>query len=274
MSELFGKDVSGHVMSRNIMKEDFGWEVPVEAVPLPSRGVIYNPDTTLYNRETINIKSMTAHEEDILASQALIKDGTVMTKLIESCVSDRTFDVDSMINGDRNALMVAIRVTGYGTSYKIKAKCENCSHLNKVDVDLATLAIKRLNIKPVEAGANKFLFELPVTKKKVLFKFLTPKDEKQRSISRNFMKKFEGGIDNGITSILEHSIISIEGITDRSKIKHFVKYMPAYDSKSLRNFIKENEPGIDMSCDFQCTNCSHTTKTNLPVTTEFFWPST
>ena len=108
MSELFGKEASSHMMKNNIMKDDFGWEVPVESVPLPSRGVIYSPDSTVYNTETVQIKAMTALEEDILMSQPLIKNGTVITELIKSCVIDKSIDVDSLTLGDRNALMISI----------------------------------------------------------------------------------------------------------------------------------------------------------------------
>ena len=103
--------------TRNVMKDDFGMEVPVESVPLPSRGLIYPVDSSSHNRETIEIKAMTAREEDILTSRALIKKGTVITQLIKSCVVDKSINVESMISGDRNALMTAIRITGYGSDY-------------------------------------------------------------------------------------------------------------------------------------------------------------
>ena len=86
MSELFGKDMSQHVMKSNVMKDDFGWEVPYELVPIPSRGVIYDPNSDLYCLDSVQIKAMTAKEEDILASQALLKQGSVVTSLIRSCV--------------------------------------------------------------------------------------------------------------------------------------------------------------------------------------------
>ena len=180
MSDLFG-DKSSHVMKQNVMKEEFGWTVPVESVPLPSRGKLYNPDTALYNRETIPIKAMTAHEEDILSSQAFIKEGVVIQQLIRSCVTDKTFNVEDLTIGDRNALMIAIRITGYGSQYDAVTTCQNCSHSNKNSFNLSDLPIKRLSLNPVQEGKNAFEFILPVTKKKVIFKFLSAKDEKDRS---------------------------------------------------------------------------------------------
>ncbi len=101
---------------KDILKEDFNWEVPVETVPLPSLGKLYDPDSTIYMRETVDIKAMTAEEEDILTSTALIRKGETIGRLIESCVVDKSFNPDDLLIGDRNALMVAIRITGYGTN--------------------------------------------------------------------------------------------------------------------------------------------------------------
>lgn len=275
MSELFGKDMSQHVMKSNVMKEDFGWEVPYELVPIPSKGVIYDPDSDLYCVESVQIKAMTAREEDILASQALLKQGTVVTNLIKSCVVNTKFDPVDMISGDRNALMISIRITGYGPDYPYTSECENCSTKNKNVAKLDELAIKRLEIKPIEMGKNEFKFTLPVTKKNVTFKFLTDRDDKDRVASSKFKSKhLETKVENSITSFLEYSILSIDDIRDKNKIKHFVMHMPAFDSKALRKFINKNEPGMDMTHNYTCKSCDHENATRLPITSEFFWPST
>jgi len=262
-----------HVTKQNVLKEEFGWEVPVETVPIPSRGILYNPDSQLYKKETIKIKAMTAREEDILTSNALIKEGTAIDYLISSCVVEENIDALDLVLGDKNALMVSIRITGYGKNYKIKPTCENCAKMSEINFDLSELGIKRLKLDPVEAGKNEFNFELPVTKKNVIFKFLTSHDDRERDRKQKFWKdKFK--VENYVTSYLEASIISIDGITDKNKISHFIKNMPAFDSKSLRSFIKENEPGIDMSHQFACHHCQHVNKANLAITPEFFWPRT
>jgi hypothetical protein len=276
MSEgLFTKEQATHLPKNDIMKNDFGWEVPVESVPLPSRGVVYDPNGNLYRKETLQIRAMTAQDEDILTSQALIKDGQVVSWLIRSCLVDKSINVDEMIGGDRIALMVSIRITGYGADYQINPTCENCGHRNEVNVDLSSLGIKRLAIEPVEPGKNLFSFQLPVSKKVVVFKFLNSRDEKERQASRDFIKKqTDGQLDNGVTSYLENCIVSIDNITDKLKVKHFIKYMPARDSKALRKYIAESEPGLDMSASFSCSNCGTHNEIRLPVTSEFFWPDT
>ena len=274
MSNLMG-GASQHTMKQNVMKEEFGWEIPVELVPIPSNGLVYNPDSVLYKKESVKIKAMTAREEDILSSGALIKEGTAIDYLIKSCIVEEGIDPFNLVLGDKNALMVSIRITGYGTDYHIKPNCENCGKMNDIHFDLSGLEIKRLSIKPVENGKNEFEFTLPVTKKVVKFKFLTSNDERERDKKQKFFKnKIGASVENNVTSFLESAIISIQGITDRNKINHFIKNMPAYDSKSLRSFIRDNEPGIDMSHEFMCQHCQHVNKANLAITPEFFWPRT
>ena len=130
----------------NVMKDEFNWEVPVESVPLPSKGIIYSPDSLLYNTETLQIKAMTAKEEDILTSQAYIKEGVMIEKLISSCLIDKSINVNDLIAGDRNALMVSIRITGYGSDYNVSHTCTSCDHVNKITANLSELKIKRFRI--------------------------------------------------------------------------------------------------------------------------------
>lgn len=273
MSNLMGDQASRHILKQDIMKDEFGWEIPVEAIPIPSSGVLYDPNSTLYNSQTLKIKAMTAHEEDILSSPALLKEGSAVDHVIKSCLIDKTINVNDMLAGDKNALMVSIRITGYGNKYNISPNCENCDKLNKIEFDLSSLGINRLKIDPVEKGKNAFIYELPVTKKKVIFKFLTVGDQKEREIKESFYEKnISQGVKKTVTSFLEHSIISIEGITDKNKIQHFVRNMPAFDSKSLRNYIIDNEPGLEMTHDWECKFCNHANNSNLAITAEFFWP--
>jgi len=217
---------------------------------------------------------MTAREEDILASPAFHKEGTSLTYLIQSCLTEKGIDSEDMITGDRMALMIGIRVTGYGPEYHVSSTCQTCNAKNNFTVDLAAVPIKRLEIEPVEPGTNKFEFSLPVTKKKIIFRYITAREERERKLANESLKRVMGtSITNNITSFLEDSILTVDGISDRLKIKHFVMNMPAYDSKALRRYIIDNEPGMDMTCSFECKNCNARNKTKMPMTSEFFWPS-
>ena len=259
---------------KNVMKNEFGWEIPYESVPLPSKGIIYNPDTTLFNTSVLKIKAMTAKEEDIISSQAFIKEGTVVENLIKSCLVDKSFNVDDLINGDRNALMVSIRITGYGSDYNMTHNCNHCGHNNKVVAQLSELEIRRLKNEPLESGKNLFKFVLPVTKKTIHYKFMTGKDEKEENIKQKRKEALGFKSENKITSFLENVIVSIDGVTDKNKITHFIRNMPAKDSRMLRLHINENEPGIDMKWEYQCSNCQGNNKIGIPITSEFFWPTT
>ena len=119
--------------TKNVMADDFGFEVPVEAVPLPSNGVVYPVDNPLHGLETLDIKAMTAREEDILTSRALIKKGTVITELIKSCLVNKSIDVEDMLVGDRNAIMTALRITGYGSQYTVEVDCPDCGEKSNQD---------------------------------------------------------------------------------------------------------------------------------------------
>lgn len=254
------------------LKADFGLDIPQELVPLPSMGKVYPPETPLYGLESIEIKAMTAKEEDILTSRALLKKGTVISELIKSCLIDRSIDSLQLLSGDRNALMIAIRITGYGPEYNVELECAECGVKSPHGFDLGALPIKRLEIDPIQPGANLFEYELPYSKKRVRFKFMTGRDEEEILVTNEKQKKLALGSESNVTTNLLYSIVSIEGITDRGKIAGFVKNMPARDSLALREYIKENEPGIIMRQDTTCDACGHTEEVSMPLGVTFLWP--
>lgn len=264
-------DDRGPIKKSNVMLDDFGIDIAVEAVPLPSRGVIYDNENLL-GTETLEIKPMTAKEEDILTSRAYIKNGTVISKLIKSCLADKTIDPDDLILGDRNALLIALRITGYGSDYNLEISCPECSKTNKSTFDLSSLNLKRLKVDPVEVGQNIFEVQLPVTKKNVKVKFLTGHDEREMMIINERKKKQGFSTESSVTDRLTRSILSIENISDKNKINLFVQNMPARDSLALRRFLDEYEPGVDMTSHMTCTHCHEESEVDLPIGPSFFWP--
>ena len=271
-NEIFTSSASPSMPTRNVMKDDFGFEVPVESVPLPSRGVCYPTDSPLYGQETIEIRAMTAREEDILTSRALIKKGTVITELLRSCFVNKSINPDDMLAGDRNAVMTALRITGYGADYRVEVDCPACSTRSKQNFNLADLPIKRLSINPIADGANAFDFNLPVTKKEVRFKFLDGRDEEEIMVMSERKKKTGLSGENLVTTRLKHSILSVNKISDKGKIDLFVRNMPARDSLALRRHIDSEEPGIDMKAWMDCPNCLESSEVRLPMGATFFWP--
>ena len=264
----------GPIQVSNIMKDDFGFEIPQESVPLPSRGIIYPVDGPLHGKETIDIRPMTAREEDILTSRAYIKNGTVLTKLLSSCIVNKSINPDSLISGDRNALLVSLRITGYGADYDVEVDCPECGTKSKQTFDLSQLEIKRLEVDPVIPGDNLFEIQLPVTKRNVRVKFLTGHDEREMMVINERKKKSGMKVETAITDRLTRSIVSVDGITDRNKLSFFVKNLPARDSLALRRFLDKHEPGIIMKSWMNCPSCHEQSEVGLPMGASFFWPDT
>lgn len=254
-------------------KQELGVEIPVDAVPLPSKGKVYPMGHALCNAESVEYRAMTAREEDILMSQALIKRGTVITELIKSCLINKDIEVQSLLSGDRNALMIAIRASGYGNIYEPTYQCPNCEFKNELAIDLNELPIKPLTIEPVAPNQNAFSFKLPISKKTVTFKFLNGKEEEE-IVSDMETRKKKGLLNsNLVTGRLLRSIVAIDGNDNKSLISRFVQYMPARDSLVLREYIDSHEPGVNMKIDFKCQNCDHFEEMTLPMGATFFWPN-
>ena len=270
-SEIFGS-MKEHMPTHNVMRDDFGFEVPVETVPLPSGGKCYDEGHPLHGKDTVEIRAMTAREEDILTSKALIKKGTVISHLIKSCMIDKRVDPDSLLAGDRNALMVALRVTGYGIDYKVEVDCPACGERSKHTFDLSCLPVKRLDIDPVAIGQNMFEAQLPVTKANVRFKLLTGQDEQEIMTASERRKKQGQRAENLVTQRLKYSIVSANGISDKTKLEMMISNLPARDSLFLRKFIDNNEPGIEMKSWMDCPSCLEHSEVRLPLGAAFFWP--
>jgi len=185
---------------------------------------------------------------------------------------DKRINPNDMIAGDRNAVMTALRITGYGQEYNVEVDCPACSVRSKQGFDLAALPIKRLEIEPVAEGANLFEITLPVTKKVVRFKFLDGNDEEEIMITAERSKKVGLQGENLVTTRLKHSIVAIDGTTEKGKIGLFIRNMPARDSLTLRKYIDKNEPGIDMKSWMECPSCFESSEVRLPLGATFFWP--
>jgi hypothetical protein len=260
------KTIAESVMS------DFGLDIPLESVPLVSLGKVYPVGSPLHMQETVDIRAMTTREEDILSSRAYIKKGTVVTELIKSCMVNKSVNPSELIIGDRNALMVAIRITGYGSEYEAEVECSECDVKHTNVFDLSSLPVKHLEIDPIAPGQNEFSFVLPYLKKEVRFKFLTGRDEEEIIATSEKLKKHGLASENTVTTNLLYTLTSVAGVTDKNKISQFIKMMPARDSLALRTFIRDNEPGIDMKQTVTCPACGHSEEVSMPVTVGFLWP--
>lgn len=242
---------------------------------LPSSGLAYVQGHPLHGKDEVEVKTMTAKEENILMSKSLIKKGTVINELLKSSLINKDIDVLSLLSGDRMALVFAIRAAGYGDDFEQKMTCPECEHSQDETYLVSEFKIKDLDlekVKQVEPGENLFSFTLPVLKKEVWFKFLTGKDEE--SILQAVEAKKKKGLQNdeSVTTRLFHSIVAVDGKTDKNFINKIVQNLPAKDSRALMNHIEENEPGIDTKRDFTCNNCDFQGELTPPMGVSFLWP--
>lgn len=265
-----------NIPKQNVFQDVFGLDIPVETIPLPSKGLTYAADSKL-KRAVVDIKGMTAKEEDILTSPALLKKGTVQTALLQSCILEPVgVDTREMLSGDRNTLMIALRITGYGSEYTAEITCGNCNNKEHAKFDLNAMPLKSLDVEPCEPNSNLFEFTLPLTKKRVRFKLMTGKDEEDMRTETAARKKAGLPSNSAITSKLKYSLVAAEGktgwVTEKHLLNMLVDKLPAKDSLALRNYMDDIEPGIEMKGNYTCSECGETSRVDIPLGPSFFWP--
>ena len=251
--------------ANEVKKYDF----PTEVIDLPSKGLLYPEGHPLANGQ-IEMKYMTAKEEDILASANLIKQGVVIDKLLESMIVT-PFNYKDLVLGDKNAIMLAARVLGYGKKYDATYSCPECGEKNNIDVDLTTFQDKYFDESLIEPHKNNFKFTLPSSKREITFKLMTHGLDTQ--IDKELKALQKTGKGGEVTTRLASIITSVDGISDTSTIRNFVNNeLFAIDSKALRDYIQSITPDVDTSIDFECKLCGHTEDIKLPIDVNFFWP--
>ena len=242
------------------------YKFPTEMVELPSEGHFYFEGHPLSSGK-VEIKYMTAKEEDILTSQNLIQQGTVIDKLLESLIVDKSIKIDDMLVGDKNAIMLSARILGYGKEYEFEYAGVEQS------VDLSKLEAIDLDFSKFTKGQNEFSFELPNSKRTVTFKLLSGNDEKTISAEIEARKKINKDVSVELTTRLKQMILSVDGKTEKSYINNFVENeFLSRDSYALREYLVDITPDVDMSV--KITNSTgKEVEVAVPITVRFFWPS-
>jgi hypothetical protein len=248
---------------------------PTEIVPLPSKGLLYSEDHPLAEG-TIEMKYMTAKEEDILTSQNLIKQGVVLDKLFESLIVT-PINYGDLYVGDKNAIMVAARILGYGKDYVVEVDDPfSPGTKQKVTIDLTQIEHKEVDYSLFEQRKNEFDFELPQSRRVVTFRLMTHNLDKQIQTEIKGMNKtrVRTGIDNELTTRLKNIIVAIDGETGRATINNFVdNELFAMDSRALRSHIKAISPDLDMTFTFVSEATGEVKEMDIPMGVSFFWPS-
>ena len=244
--------------------------VPVEVIDLPSKGLIYPVENPLSSGK-IDMKYMTAREEDILTNINLLRQGIAIEKMLISLIKS-PINHDDLILGDRNALLIAARILAYGKDYSFKYKHPETDVEEVVEVDLQDLKYKEINLD-LYANKNEFPFTLPHSKVDVTFRVLTVGDDKKIDVEIKSLKKSLGQDAGAISTRLKHQILSVNGDYTTKTIREFVDqgHLLSRDSIELRKQIERVSPDIKTNITFSFKDGVEVS-TNLPMTTDFFFP--
>ena len=240
------------------------FKIPTETIELPSKGILYPKDSPL-SQGTIEMKYMTAKEEDILTNQNFIQKGIVIDKLLQSLiVSDINYS--DLLIGDKNAIMIAARILSYGSKYEFEYDGVT------QNVDLSSLDILPLNEELSKATSNEFSFTLPHSGNKVTFKLLTHGDERKIDQEISGLKKLNKDTTNEVTVRLSHIITSVNGLVEPKEVREFVNnYFLAKDARAFRKYYQTLSPDVNMKVTVVDQE-DREEEVDVPIGINFFWP--
>ena len=248
---------------------------PTDFVELPSKGKGY-PDThPLFGKETIEIRYMTAKDEDILSSQVLLKKGLAIERFLQNIIVNQKIDAKRLLVADRNAILIAARVSGYGDTYETSVSCPACGTNSKHEFDLKDKTIVTLNLDSKlgikETGVGTFSTKMPFSKFEVEYKLLLGEDEIYIAnlASSKRKKKLKESL---LSDQYKRMIMSIEGHRDKKIINNYVNNMPTLDSRHLIACYKATAPDVKIKDEFNCHSCGHEEEMEVPFGADFFWP--
>tara|TARA_R110000824_G_scaffold275189_2_gene463884 strand:+ start:2558 stop:3370 length:813 start_codon:yes stop_codon:yes gene_type:complete len=245
---------------------------PTDIVSLPSEGKFYPEGHSLHNAESVEVYYMTTKEEDILVNASYNKEGIVYDKLIENLLANKHIDVNSLLTGDKNAILINARKNAYGPEYGIRVACEECFTDNTVSVNIADVKNKQSDYSGVEfTSKGTFLLRAVASNAELELKLLTGKDEKEIEVQAAQRAKHDLP-EERITGRYKQMIVAVNGESNPIHVKNFIDNMPIADSRLLRKIYTNLAPDIDLNYEFACQECDHANKGGVPFTGDFFWP--
>jgi hypothetical protein len=251
---------------------------PTEFVELPSRGKFYPSDHSLHNKEVIEMRFMTAKDEDILTSPALLRNGLAIDRLIENLIVETNVNVNDLLLGDKNAVILAARISGYGEQYNVNVTCPNCEASIEHQFDLSEIPHQNGTIPEDDnedvylTPEGTFVAKLPKSQFSVEFKLLTGQDEEYLEKVALKTKKLNLP-EASATNLLKRLVVSVNDINVTSEINNFIDNMPAQDARFLRACVVTVTPNVDMTQEVDCSSCGTLSEMAVPFTSEFFWPN-
>ena len=256
-------------------QEPLHFVAPTEFVELPSRGIGYPEDHPLYKKETVEIKFMTAKDEEILSSQTLLKKGVAVERFLQNILVNQKIKARNMLSGDRNAILIAARVSGYGNNYDTHVNCPSCGEKNEVHFDLNDKKIinninkQNADVEILENG--NFKITMPYTKFDVEIRLLTGIDEINIAALATSKRKRKMN-DSTLLDQYSKMIVAVEGRNDRQTINKYISVMPTVDSRHLRKCYADIAPTVEIKKPFECHSCGHEQELEVPFGADFFWP--
>jgi len=239
-------------------------KIPTETVTLPSKGLLY-PETSPLAKGEIEMKYMTAKEEDILSNSNYIRQGTVIDKLLQALIIT-PIDYNELLIGDKNAILVAARILGYGKDYNITFGG------NEYNVDLTQIKDKEVDFSLFKRGINEFTYSLPHSSNTITFKILTHGDEQKIDAEIKGLQKVNPNSSSEVTTRLKYMITSVEGKRDQKDIREFIdNYLIAKDARALRQHYSSISPDLNMK--YIPTDENYTGEgIDIPININFLWP--
>lgn len=245
------------------------YDFPTEVLDLPSEGKLYPKENPLSSGR-ITIKYMTAKEEDILSSTNLIKKGVVLDKLFESIIVDK-ININDITIGDKNAILLATRVLGYGPEYEFNFYSSVKGDMVDASIDLTKIKTKEVDMTLFN-NKNELEYITPIGKNKIVFKILTHGDEKAIDADIEALKKVNKDVSSDITTRLRYMIKSVDGNSDMGAVSKFVNNMIARDSRAFRDYVKKITPDVNMKFEYTHED-GEVEEAPISMGVGFFWPS-
>lgn len=247
------------------------YDFPTEVISLPSQGKCY-PEGNPLSSGQIEIKYMTAKEEEILSSQNLIRKGVVLDKLFESIIVDKNINVNDILIGDKNAIMLATRILGYGSQYKIQVDGE-LGERDEINVDLGKVQTKEIDFDKLNRE-NKYTF---TTKSGTVleYKLLSHGDETKIDADVKALERLnKGGVSSELTTRYRYMITSVDGKNDTKSITDFINNrFLTIDTRSFREEVRKIQPDVNMEFEYQDPQTGEMEVRPIPMGVGFFWPS-
>lgn len=259
------KNVSNEFKSIMNQETDPDLMTVYELVDLPSKGLFYDNKIS-----QLEVEYMTSKDEDLITTPSLIESGKVLDILLKRKIKTKGVIPEMLLPGDRNAILLFLRTSSYGFEYNVTITDPRTGVPFKTVVNLNNLKYKEMKELPDAKGH--FSIDIPMRKKKVIFRLLNSGEENEIYQKAEEIKEaYNLEFSEYNTMKLKASIISIDGKTDRSYIDRFVDAMPALDALTIRKKIIEVSPDIDMTYEFKAKD-GFKFKGQLTVDVDFFFP--